>query len=66
MNVLCMNLNPIDIRGRHSAHDDKWMIRHSVCTEAAWRTLHRGPGLSPIGMNMIGLASRFGSIIVKC
>ena len=31
------------------------VIRHSVCTEAARRMLPRGPGLSPIGMNMIGL-----------
>ena len=41
------------------------VLRHSVYTETARRTLPRGPGLSTIGRNMIGLASCFGYIIVK-
>ena len=42
------------------------VLRHSICTESARRMLLGGPGLLPIGRNMIGLASRFGYIIVKC
>ena len=42
------------------------VLRYSVCTETARRTLSIGPGLSPIGKNMIGLASCFGSLIAKC
>ena len=53
LNASCMNLNLVDVCGGQS-------------TAAARRTLPRGPGLSPIGRNMIGLASRFGYIIVKC
>ena len=41
------------------------VLRHSMCTGTAWRTLPGGPSLSPIGRNMIGLASHFGSLIVN-
>ena len=78
LNASRVNLNRVDVHGGQSARDDKshrrtpraehaWrfmaVLRHSVCIETAWQTL---PGLSLIGKNMIGLASRFGYIIVKC
>ena len=81
LNALRMNLNLIDVRGGQSAHDNKshihtpqaertWRLMgglwHSVCIEAARRTLPRGHGLSPISRKMIELASCFGYIIVKC
>ena len=81
LNASHVNLNRVDMRGGQSAWDNKShihtpraehacqlmdVLRHSACTETAQRTLPRGPGLSPISKNMIGLASCFGYIIVKC
>ena len=42
------------------------LLRHSISTETARHMLPSGLGLSPIGRNMIKLASRIDYIIVKC
>ena len=76
LNACRVILNRVDVCGGQSAWDDKIpytvhcgqsartinVLRHNACTR-----LHsiRGPGLSPIGRNMIGLASCYRSIIVK-
>ena len=42
------------------------MLLTSSNQHCRWQTLPGGPGLSPISRDVIGLLSRFGSIIVKC
>ena len=64
LNAWCMILNWLDVRDGQSALDDA--LRHSIRSKTARCTLPRGPGLSPICRNMIGLASRFGFITAKC
>ena len=60
----CVILNPVDVRGGQSARDNIVdVIKPARCRR---RTLPRGPGLSPISRDVIGLAGCLGSIIVKC
>ena len=53
-------INSVDVCCRQSVRDDIIDV-----IRPARRKLPRGPGLSPISRDVIGLASRFGSIIVK-
>ena len=62
---VCGTISPIDIRRRQSACAKMDVLRHSICSMTAQHTLPRGPGLSSIGGNMIGLPSHFGSIKVN-
>ena len=59
----CMILNPIHVRGRQCVYD---VIIDIIITSVVdgERCLRR-QGLSPISRDVIGLVSRFGSIIVK-
>ena len=70
-----MILRPEDVRCGQSARDDKSHVAGRVCVTilltssnqcCRQRTLPRGPGLSPISRDVIGLVSCFGSIIIKC
>ena len=56
-------LNSVGIHGRQRACDNARTYEGSQSTKAAQHALAGGPG-QPVGV--IGLASGFGSIIVKC
>ena len=56
----------IDVGHGQSACDNKWIFSDAVSAPRLHGVWPRRPSLSPIGRNMIGLVSRFGSIIVKC
>ena len=63
----CVILHPIYICCGQSARDNIIdIIIHPFKQRCRRCTLPRGLGLLPIRKDVIGLVSRFGSIIVKC
>ena len=69
--------NPMHVRGGQIARDDNpihvrcgrvcvTLLLTSSNQRYRRQSLPRGPGLSPISRDVIGLASCFESIIVKC